>query len=105
ARFLRQRDGRAALARDFPEIEKYREIFHHRPSEFTRQDARSDIMLAQNRKRWNEDIYAGYLMGTAAFGGLTVIPGARYEETEFVGKANRLDTRGGVLTQVTPTRT
>ncbi len=104
ARFMREADGRAQLALWFPDIEKYRDAFHHRPNEFTR-SASSDSMLAQNKKRWAEDIYAGYFMGTATVGGLTVIPGVRFEQTEFVGKANQLDTRSGTLQRVTPTRT
>jgi TonB-dependent receptor len=71
-----------------------------RQAEFTRQDNTSDLLLARSKKGFEENIYATYLMGTAHVGKLTVITGARVEQTDFDGWAHQVSTPGGILRSI-----
>jgi TonB-dependent receptor len=44
-------------------------------------------------------------MGSARFGNLHVVTGARFERTEFTGNSNEVDAPGGILAGVTRVRT
>ena len=96
-RFFRQSNGRVVASTAFPDISAFLDAFQKRPSEFTRNDNASAILIEGNRRSTTEDIYATYLMAGATFGRLNVVTGARVEQTEFKGKARQLNTPGGVL--------
>jgi TonB-dependent receptor len=100
-RFLRQSDGRVRMPTVFPDINTFIDAFSSRRSEFTRQENASDVLLARSKKGFEENIYATYLMGTARLGKLTVITGARVEQTNFDGWAHQVATPGGILRSVT----
>jgi TonB-dependent receptor len=104
-RFLRQADGRVRMPTVFPDINKFIDAFYSRRNEFTRQDNASDLLLARSKKGFEENIYATYLMGTAHFGTLTVIAGARVEQTDFKGWAHQVSTPGGILRSITRVET
>lgn len=104
-RFLRQSDGRIRVPGVFPDIGKILDAFHNRPQEFTRQDNRSDIRIAQENTSWQEGVYAAYLMGSARIDRLNIVTGARFERTEFTGNSNEVDTPRGTLAGVTRVRT
>lgn len=104
-RFLRQAGGRVRMPTVFPDIHKFIDVFYDRRAEFTRQDNASDLLLARSKKGFEENIYATYLMGTARFGHLTVITGARIEQTDFNGWAHQVSTPGGILRSITRVET
>lgn len=104
-RFMRESSGRVRMAPLAADIDAFIDAFHNRPGEFTRQDNRSDIRIAEENSSFQEGVYAAYLMGGATFGRLHVVTGARFERTEFTGNSNQLDTPDGVLTGVTRLQT
>ncbi len=103
-RFFRPSHGRAILSPLAPDISRFLDAFWNRRGEFTRTDNASDILIEANRRATEENIYATYLMGSATFGRLNVVTGARIEHTEFEGKARELDTPRGVLVSSTVVR-
>ncbi len=104
-RFMREANGRVRMAGVAVDVEKFIDIFHSRRGEFTRQDNRSDIRIAQENASWQEGIYAAYLMGSANIGRLHVVTGGRIERTEYTGNSNQVDTPNGILTSVKRVRT
>ena len=104
-RFMREANGRARMAGVFPDIPRFLDAFYNRRNEFTRQDNRSDIRIAQENTSWQEGVYAAYAMGSARFGKLHVVTGGRFERTEFTGNSNEVDTPRGILTSVRRVRT
>ena len=98
-RFFHEGGSRVVVPSVYPSIAPFLEAFYARNSEFTRGDNASAILIESNRKSTNESIYATYLMGSATFGRLNVVTGARVERTEFEGKARQLSTPKGILTQ------
>jgi TonB-dependent receptor len=104
-RFMRQSNGRVQMPGSTIDIERFIDIFHTRRNEFTRQDNRSDIRIAQDNTSWQEGVYAAYAMGSARFGNLHVVTGARFERTEYTGNSNEVDAPGGILARVTRTTT
>ena len=100
-RFFHQGDGRVVFPSVQPNIAKFLEAFYTRNSDYTRNDNASAILIESNRKSSTEDIYATYLMGSATFGRLNVVTGARAERTEYSGKARQLTTPRGILTKST----
>jgi TonB-dependent receptor len=104
-RFMRQSNGRVRMPGTTVDIERFIDVFHTRRNEFTRQDNRSDIRIAQENSSWQEGVYAAYAMGSARFGNLHVVTGARFERTEFTGNSNEVDAPGGILAGVTRVRT
>ncbi len=104
-RYLRQADGRVRMPGVFPDMPKFIDAFHNRRNEFTRQDNASDLLLARSKKGFEENIYATYLMGTAHFGKLTAITGARVEQTQFRGWAHQVSTPNGILRSITRVET
>jgi TonB-dependent receptor len=100
-RFFREANGRVVFPSVQPNIAKFLEAFYARNSEYTRNENASAILIESNRKSSTEDIYATYLMGSATFGRLNVVTGARAERTEYSGKARQLTTPRGILTKST----
>ncbi len=98
-RFFHQGGDRVVFPSVQPNIAKFLEAFYARNSEYTRGDNASNILIEANRRSTTESIYAPYLMGSATFGRLNVVSGARFERTEFEGKARQLSTPRGILTQ------
>ena len=98
-RFFHEGGSRVVLPSVYPNVAPFLEAFYARNSEFTRGENASAILIESNRKSTTEDIYATYLMGSATFGRLNVVSGARLERTEFEGKARQLSTPKGILTQ------
>ncbi len=98
-RFFHEGGSRVVVPAVYPNIAPFLEAFYARNSEFTRADNASAILIESNRKSTTEDIYATYLMGSATWGRLNVVTGARLERTEFAGKARQLSTPKGILTQ------
>lgn len=98
-RFFHEGGSRVVFPAVFPNVAPFLEAFYARNSEFTRGDNASAILIESNRKSTTEDILATYLMGSATFGRLNLVGGARFERTEFAGKARQLSTPKGILTQ------
>ena len=100
-RFFHEGGSRVVFPSVQPNIAKFLEAFYARNSEYTRNDNASAILIESNRKSSTEDIYATYLMGSATFGRLNVVTGARAERTAYTGKARQLTTPRGILTKST----
>ncbi len=101
-RFMRESDGRVQMPTTlFPDIHKIIDAFYNRPGEFTRSANASELLLARGPKGFVENVYATYLMTNARIGELTVIGGARVEQTNLDGWAHQVLTPGGNLTRVT----
>jgi TonB-dependent receptor len=100
-RFMRQSGGRIHMPTLFPDIHKFIDAFYGRPNEFTRQVNASELLLARGKKGFVENVYATYLMGNARIGDLTVVTGARIEQTDLDGWGHQVSTPGGILTRVT----
>ncbi|GAB1488238.1 TonB-dependent receptor [Opitutaceae bacterium] len=103
-RFFHQAGGTLLFPTLYPDISAFQDAFANRPGEFTRQDATSDIFLASSVQSTSEDIYAGYLMGTATFRRLDLVTGFRVEHTDYAGEANQIETVGGVISAIHPQR-
>jgi TonB-dependent receptor len=97
-RFFRQSGGPTGMAAVYPKMSSFLEAFWTRRGEFRRDENASAILIESNRRATTEEITAGYLMGGATLGRLSVVTGARLEDTRFVGKARQLDTPRGILT-------
>lgn len=97
-RFFRQSGGPTRMAAVYPKMSSFLEAFWTRRGEFRRDDNASAILIESNRRATTEEITAGYLMGGATLGRLSVVTGARLEDTQFAGKARQLDTPRGILT-------
>ncbi len=98
-RFFHEGGSRVVVPSVYPNVAPFLEAFYARNSEFTRGDNASAILIESNRKSTIENIYATYLMGSATFGRLNLVTGARIERTEFEGKARQLSTPRGILAQ------
>lgn len=95
-RFFHEGGSRVVVPSIYPNVGPFLDAFYKRSGEFTRDNNASTILIESNRRSTTEDIYATYLMGSATFGRLNVVTGARAERTEFQGKARQLSTPGGI---------
>ncbi len=82
-------------------LDAFRETFSNQPALYTRQNLASDLLVLQNTKSLVEHIGAAYAMGSFTFGKLGVLTGARLENTDYSGKAYRVNQSTTTLTGVT----
>jgi len=105
--FMPRSNGRILFPRINPSFEgeiTYENLFFNRPDQFSRQDNRSDLLLANRVTDKTETIVASYLMGGFRAGRLDGLGGVRIEHTDFLGRANEVITEGGAIVALTPTR-
>lgn len=102
--FMKASDGRAKLLPFTPDWRKYLQLQQTNAAAFT-QTAAARLFTDETRANADftisEDIYAGYLMGTADFDALQIVGGARVERTKLGSEANAVVTRNGVVQSVT----
>jgi len=102
--FMKASDGRAKLLPFTPDWRKYLQLQQTNPAAFT-QTAAARLFTAETLANADftisEDIYAGYLMGTADFDALQIVGGARVERTKLGSEANAVVTGNGVVQSVT----
>lgn len=82
-------------------LDAFLDAFYQRPNEFTRQGLASDLLILQRTQSLVEKIGAVYAMGSFTFGRLGVLAGARLENTDYSGKAYRVNQSTTTITGVT----
>ncbi len=82
-------------------LDAFLDAFYKQPALFTRQALASDLLILQNTKSLVERIGAAYAMGSFSFGKLGVLTGARLEDTDYAGKAYRVNQSTTTITGVT----
>jgi len=102
--FMSASGGRAQLLGFTPDWRRYLDLQQTNPAAFT-QNAAAQLFTDQTKANADftiaEDIYAGYLMGTAEFNALQIVAGARVEHTKVSSEANAVVTSNGVVQSVT----
>ncbi len=82
-------------------LDAFLDAFYKQPQLFLRQNLASDLLILQNTKSLVERIGAAYAMGAFTFGRLGVLAGARLENTDYSGKAYRVNQSTTTITGVT----